>query len=208
MPSLADLKFSKTISTNQLASDAITSVSAGEIDTRILNSTLDLSGKTLNLPSGIFGPAQQPSGSVIAAYATTSNTEYDLADFGNRVYRDLPGFEITFTTKLANSKIWMVTNTTWYQDNYSGGINIRFSFNGTGLFQSNDEWQGIWHGSSANANSSKVTCSAVHEPGLAAGTSCTVRVQGGQWSGGSASDVRVNYAGYGIRNGLAVFEIK
>lgn len=213
MPSLTDLKYGVPITETKLASGAINgNIATGAVTVNKLAGSLDLSSKTLTLPSGVFGAAQLPAGTIIGAWANGNiTTEYDIADqvgAGSYTsYRDLPGFTLTFTTKKTNSKFWLLANTSWYQSDYSGGINIRFTWNGSAIQQSNDEWQGLWHSSSSNANSGPVNNSVVYSPNVAAGTSVTVKVQGGMWSGGTASDVRVNYAGYGIRNGMAVFEI-
>lgn len=213
MPSLSGLKYNIPITEAKLASGAINgNITSGAVTAGKLSSSLDLSSKALTLPAGIFGASALPAGTVIGAWANGNiTTEYDIADqigAGSlTTYRDLTSFVLTFTTKKTNSKFWLLANTSWYQSNYSGGINIRFTWNGTAIQQNNDEWQGLWHGSSSNANSGPVSNSVVYSPNVAAGTSVTVRVQAGMWSGGSSSDVRVNYAGYGIRNGMAVFEI-
>lgn len=209
MPGLLDLRVPSNSITGTKISGTIaqTQISANAIDDTKLASTLDISSKTVTLPSGILSTGSLPSGSIIGHYYTSGQYNFSYTTSGG-TWNDVPSFTVTFTTKATNSTFLVHIRTTGYADAGHGGVSIGMKLAGT-LYVggSNDQWS-LWGNGVNNGGSYNPMRHQLISPNIASGTSVTAQVVAGAWSGSGTKWLPGYSASYPNLASLSIYEIK
>jgi hypothetical protein len=136
----------------------------------------------------------------------TANTAISVG----QLYQPLTGGTITITSTLASSKFLLMAHVNGYH-NANGGSNIGFNrvLSGTttrlvGVDGGGDSWMAEGNGSTSN--SFNVQRHWLDSPGVAAGTSITYNVLGGNWN--SAAISYFNYPSYTLTSMFTILEIQ
>lgn len=210
MPSLTDLKIPNgavnnnkltgNITSDQLANNTLTGTE--------LSSSLNLSSKTLTLPTGVVSLADLPSGSVLGVYSTYG--DYDYSFTTSNSYLDVPSFNLTFTTKATNSIFLCDIRSTGYSTAGYNGISIGLKLNSTLYVGSgNDHWclYGNSYGSGTTTSYNPNRHMRV-SPSFASGTSVTAQVCVGRWTNSGTSWLPGYNSSYTSLASLTIVEIK
>lgn len=208
MPGLLDLRVpSQSITGTKLSGTiAATQIDNNAIDATKLAATLDISTKTVTLPSGVITTANIPSGSIIGHYYVSG--QYNFSYTNNSAYNDVSSFNVTFTTKATNSTFLVHIRTTGYADAGHGGVAIGMKLAGT-LYVggSSDQWS-LWGNGVNNAGSYNPMRHQLISPNIAAGTSVTAQVVAGAWSGSATKWLPGYSTSYPNLASLSIYEIK
>ena len=116
----------------------ITGISAGgypdgTVTAADLASSLDLTGKTVTLPSGT-------GGKVLNVYSDMSDTT--ATSLGGNTYHDIPNLSVTFTPSSTNNKVLVFGHVSWWI-NSSNEIGIRLLRGSTDIGSSSQS--GSWN---------------------------------------------------------------
>lgn len=181
----------------------------GSVTADKLSATLNLSSKSITVADDILNVNDLPSGSVLGIYHT--NGDYDYSSFPTqRVYYDIPGWTVTFTTKATNSILLIDIRSTGYATAGYNGISVGAKVNGSLLIGSgNDHWCLYGNSYGSGTTTSYNPCRHMRvNPNLSAGTSVTVQGVAGRWTASGDTYLPGYNSSYTSMASIQVVEIK
>lgn len=158
-----------------------------------------------------------PYGTALQVVSNTSNISSSIAAATVQTYVNLAN-SVTLTTRGSNSRFLIFGSQPGYCAGQSGGVSLGFRFNGTLLVGVDGTSGNSWsmHGNTvAFASAFNLNHHTFHSPSLPAGSSVTVFLCAGIWTGATAphyfnyNNTADNAASlFAVRSSLTVMEIQ